>query len=222
VTLRPYPIRALLLDLDGTVADTHHLIHRCLDETLNEQVGVRFTQEWWEAGVGKPLHKLFAHALEQHDRRDVPMEGLVDSYRARLKSYEPEVAAFPGMVNTLGLLKERGVRLSIVTTKHAEAASRHLQTLGIEAMFDVVMTGDQCANYKPDPEAFVKTVELMRLTPEDCVAVGDSPGDIIGARDAGVYAVGACWGTVNRKALMDAEPDVVIERPSDLLTLCRF
>jgi pyrophosphatase PpaX len=223
-------IQALLLDLDGTVADTHELIYQCFSETFRRHVGRECSRRVWEESVGLPLEEMFAAAL-QAGGGSAPAPGLLAKcYRERLAEIDTAVTAFPGMPETLASLRLRGIRLAVVTSKHEPAASRHLRRLGLEPLFEVVITGDQCERCKPDPEPFSRALAALGLPAATAAAVGDSAADLIGARAAGVLAVAACWGHVpqagtlpsargHRAALLSARPDRMLEQPGDLLGL---
>jgi pyrophosphatase PpaX len=209
-------VRALLLDLDGTVANTHEMIFQCFSETLRKHLGRICPRPVWEKAVGLPLEEVFAAALEHFGELAPAPELLAVSYRERLPELEGAVAAFPGMPEALRALRQSGIRLAIVTTKHQPAVARHLRILGMEELFEAVISGDQCSRCKPDPEPFTRAVEALGVPASEAAGVGDSAYDILSARAAGVFAVGACWGTADRAALLSAGPDWVLERPEGL------
>lgn len=211
--------RGVLWDLDGTIADTHDLIHHCLEYTLQAHIGRGMDRETWEQWVGVPLRNLFPVAYAHHGL-DAPGEGTVASlthcYRTRLAEVDSTVEMFPGVLETLEALQNRGLRQGIVTTKHEGAALRTLKNLGIEPFFEVVVAGDHCANYKPHPEPFLKGCELITLRPSECAGVGDSTADVLGAKEAGLHAIAALWGAARMETLMDAMPDSVAFVPFDV------
>jgi pyrophosphatase PpaX len=210
-------IRALLLDLDGTIADTHELIFQCFSETFQRHVGRECSRSLWESSVGLPLEEMFAAALESVGAWDPAPGMLAACYREHLAEIDGSVRAFPGMAEMLAALQEGGLRLALVTSKHEPAASRHLRRLGLKRWFEVIVTGDQCEKCKPDAEPFSRALAALGVAAGEAAAVGDSAADVLGARAAGVLAVAACWGTMHREALLGTRPDVVLEQPRDLL-----
>jgi HAD superfamily hydrolase (TIGR01509 family) len=213
------PVKALLLDLDGTVADTHELIFRCFCDTLAKHLGCHAIRSVWERSLGLPLEEFFQATLRHLGRCDLSPELLVSSYRARLAEIDGSVVAFPGMAETLRALRRRGIRLAIVTSKHDPAASRHLRSLKLADLFDCVITGDQCARCKPDPEPFARALAALGVPASEAAGVGDTAYDLQSARAAGALAVAACWGTCDRSGLLSAGPDLVLEQTRDLLRL---
>lgn len=215
----PARIQALLLDLDGTVADTHDLIHQCLDETARAHLGVGFPRALWARHVGIPLADLFS-LVRPADAHSAPtVDVLVDSYRQRQERDEHRLRAFPGIASVLAVLRRRGVRLAIVTTKLHAVAQRHVAAIGLATGFDALVGFDDCLRAKPDAEPFRKALQALAVPPTAAAAVGDSPVDIHGARAAGATTIAALWGTADRGAVLAAHPDHVLDTPEQLLHL---
>jgi HAD superfamily hydrolase (TIGR01509 family) len=212
-------IRALLFDLDGTVADTHELIYQCLDETARDRVGVDFPRQLWEQHVGRPLAELFSLVSTSMRESAPPVESLIQSYRVRQQGYEHRLRAFPGMASVLAALRTREVRLAIVTTKMRNVAQRHLRAIGLADYFEAIVGFDDCQRAKPDGEPFLLALEALNIEPAAAAGVGDSPVDVHGAHAAGITAIAALWGTVSRAALLAAQPDHTVADPCDLLRL---
>lgn len=210
--------RAVLFDLDGTLIDSLNVIFRCLDETSREIVGQPFPRAVWEKKIGIPLSDTFALLGELGIRHN---DQLVANYRDRQVGLFRELAAFPGVPETLSTLRERGVSLAIVTTKLRGVAELHLTTTGIRDCFEVVIGFDDCERAKPDPQPFQIAMERLGVRPEECIAVGDTPHDIHGGRAAGALTCGAFWGTLAHEMLRGSKPDHHLEHPSEILSLIR-
>jgi pyrophosphatase PpaX len=213
--------RALLIDLDGTVVDTHELIFQCYDRTMRERYGCQGSRQILQQCAGQHLHDIFTTTLA-HFGVPASSEMLAEAitiYREHLRANESAVSCFPGMRECLVQLVQRGQRLAIVTTKPSEAAYRHLRSQELTHLFQVVVAGDQCTNHKPHPEPFLKALELLGVQPAEAAGVGDSVPDIRSARAAGLMTVAACWGTLNRNDLLSAQPDFLAEEPGALLHL---
>lgn len=217
----PQPLEAMLFDLDGTVADTHGLIKECYDHAIRTHLGRPAPIEVWEQRVGLPLDTVLLATCAHYDAPCTPemLEAIKASYRAHMRSNRDNIAAFPGIRATLEELRQRGLRLAIVTTKYREMALHHLETAGLAEFFEMVVAGDDCAHMKPHPEPFQKALAALKARPEYTAMVGDSQYDILGAHNAGVYGVAACWGTDSRDDLLKALPDAILERPELLLSL---
>jgi HAD superfamily hydrolase (TIGR01509 family) len=193
------------------------LIFQCFSETFQRHVGRECSRSLWESTVGLPLEEMFAASLEGVGASGPAPGVLAARYREHLAEIDGSVRAFPEMAEVIAALREGGMRLALVTSKHEPAASRHLRRLGLERGFEVIVTGDQCQRCKPDAEPLARALAALGVAAGEAAAVGDSAADVLGARAAGVLAVAACWGTMHREALLGARPDVVLERPRELL-----
>ncbi len=213
--------RFMLLDLDGTVVDTHELIFQCYDRTMREHCGCQGSRQILQQCAGLHLHDIFTATLEKFGitASNQLLTEAIAIYRDHLRANEAAVSTFPTMRKSLIELMERGWRLAIVTTKPKEAAFRHLQSQQLTHLFDVVVTGDQCVNLKPHPEPFLKALQALSTGSADAIGVGDSEHDIHSARSAGLMTVAACWGTISRDKLLAAQPNIVAEHPHELLLL---
>ena len=218
--LPPKPLKAMLFDLDGTVADTHWLILKCYDHAMRTSLGVEGKREIWNSRVGAPLDDILLATCDHYGlprSSNEELEKIKVLYRAHMRENDADLKPFPGIIQTLVGLKERGVRLAIVTTKHELMAKRHIQTVGLTDFFEVVVAGDNVANYKPHPEPFELALSKLGVSPAEAAMVGDSQFDILGARNAGIFSIAALWGTDSRDDLLAAEPDFVAGKPEELL-----
>jgi pyrophosphatase PpaX len=212
-------MRALLLDLDGTVIDTTDLIWQCYRDTFAEQHQLQVQRELFERCIGLHLADMFSIALQEHELPPGGVEALVQRYRERQVFMDDHLQTFAGIPETLRTIRERGTRLAIVTTKYGAVARRHLGILGLLDLFDVIVAGDDCEQLKPHPEPFRRALEGLGVDPREAVGVGDSQHDVASARAAGLLAGAACWGTGQLSALLASGPDVVLERPEELVSL---
>src|SRR5437870_2918841 len=200
---------ALLLDLDGTVLDSHDLLFRSYDHAVRDACGRDGLRAMWERHLGLPLRQVFAATFDFYDKPidEALLSRATTRYRAYQCANEAAVQTFSGVRETLEELRRRGVRLAVVTTKYGETARRQVENLGLASYFEALVTGDQCVNCKPDAEPFVRALNALAVAPDRAAGVGDSVHDVHGARAAGLLAVAACWGAMDRDALLAAGPD---------------
>lgn len=92
-----------------------------------------------------------------------------------------------------------------------------LKHLGMNHLFHTVVTCDDVKEKKPSPEGVHLALKRMNVRPEEALFIGDSAGDLIASRRAGVPNVLVGWTSIKREILMAHQPDFVIERPLDLL-----
>ncbi|PKK39586.1 hypothetical protein ABB02_01146 [Clostridiaceae bacterium JG1575] len=207
-------IRALLFDLDGTVADTNGLILASFRHT--------FSAHGVEGVADEAITALFGEPLDRSMTRFKPAESaaMVATYRVHNKAHHDDlIRPFPGVQEALTALKEKGYLLGIVTSKRQEMASRSLACLGLAPFFDVVVTPENTKEHKPHPAPVLYAMARLGVSPEETLMIGDSPYDLLSGRAAGCQTVAVSWSSLPRTVLEDAKPTFFLEDINDLMPL---
>ncbi len=209
--------RAVLFDLDGTLADTVELILHCYRHTMRVHLGREPPDERWLATIGRRLEDQF----EDFARSDDEAEAMLETYVRHQRTVHDEmVRAFPGADRIVDGLLAAEVPVGVVTSKRREMALRTLEACGLEGSFGVVVAGDDVERGKPDPEGVRKALAGLGVdAAASVVFVGDSPYDIRAGREAGIRTAGALWGPYRRDALENAGPDYLLKDIEELASL---
>jgi pyrophosphatase PpaX len=148
------------------------------------------------------------------------VEELVACYREHNEIAHAELAAFVWIEPLLARLRDEGRRLGIVTAKRRVTVDLAFARCAIERYFDVVVSSDDTARHKPNPDPILKALELLGAQPGEAAYVGDSPFDIRAAKAAGVHAIAIDWGGIHSRADLEAEhPDAVASDEEELHAL---
>jgi putative hydrolase of the HAD superfamily len=124
----------------------------------------------------------------------------------RTELHEARIEPFPGALETLGALRQRGVRLALVTNGAAEAQTRKVDRFGLRPLFDCIVIEGVFGAGKPDPRVFRHALTELGALPAEAWMVGDNlTYDIAPARALGLYAV---WHDVRGAGLPDSAPAV--------------
>jgi pyrophosphatase PpaX len=210
--------RTVLFDLDGTLIDSIDLIRRSYDHTLRVHLGRAMEQSEWLSGLGRPLRWQFAQLAA--DEREV--DAMIATYRAwNLAHHDELVVPFPGVLEAVRALHERGAALAIVTSKAHASARRGLAHCGFGDLFDVVIGVDDVTEHKPHPAPVLAALSQLGRDARSAVMVGDSPHDLASGRAAGTRTAAVAWGPFEAAELRATEPDHWIGTPGDLLQLAR-
>jgi len=203
---------AVVFDLDGTVADSQEGILLSLHQTLDE----------YGRGDDRDLRSLIGPPLDESFRAlgfgEDELSGVVDRYR---EIYDREGVAlarpYPGVIEVLRTLRQRGVRLALATAKRVDFAERMLENFGVRELFDDVAG----ASLDDTLTAKVDIVAEVRAVFEDAAGgawmVGDRRHDVEAARALGLVPVGVLWGYGSRAELETAGARWLIARPEELL-----
>jgi HAD superfamily hydrolase (TIGR01509 family) len=128
------------------------------------------------------------------------------------------IEPYPGIVELLVSLRDAGVATAVATNSDARSAAVVLGAHGLDVLFDTVVTVDLVSGPKPNPEMIQLAIERLGVPADQVAFVGDSPGDMIAARAAGVLAVAAGWG--HQTPGIPAEHiDVYAQAPEDVARL---
>jgi pyrophosphatase PpaX len=183
-------LAGVIFDLDGTLGDTLPVCFAAFRRALRKFSDRRYTDGEIAALFGPSEEGMLQRLVPDH------WQACLETY---LAEYERESARnarlFPGMETALGLLKERGVELAIVTGKGAHSAAISLRHLNLAGHFDVVETGSAEGGVKP--HSIQKVLTKWGAVPSQVAYVGDAPSDMEAAREAGVIPLGAAWAATS-------------------------
>lgn len=197
----------VLFDLDGTLIDSASCIVASLE--------LAFVDHGLEAPrrdrivhlMGVPLEK--SMAMLDPRASDVRVrDAMIATYREHYARLTPTmVTAFPGIVELVRDLRERGVRTAIVTSKKTAPAEMNLRHVGLAPHIDVVIGSDQVSAYKPHPEtAHHALAALGASSPARALVVGDASFDIDMGRSAGCDTCAVAWGAHDAESLRALRP----------------
>ena len=200
------PLRGVIFDLDGTVADTLPVCFAAFREVFQDALGRDYSDQEVRAMFG-PAEEGILQRLIPHDweRR---LEQYLAAYQ-RLHSLCPE--PFPGMRAAIDTLRQRDVRLGIVTGKGPRSAAISLQELGLDGIFEPVQAGSPNGGVKPD--AMRRVLDSWRLPPNEVASLGDARPDIESSRQLGMTSLAVAWATTaNFEMLSALAPDAIFQQ----------
>ena len=212
----PSSLSTFLFDLDGTLIDSIDLIFSSYRHTLQTHRGEIPPDSTWLSGLGRPLRHQFRSFTDDADE----IEAMVDTYREHNHAnHDAMVQRFPGTLEAIETLKQRGCKLGVVTSKMRNGTGRGLRHCGFEGLFDAVVAADDVEEPKPHPEPVLRALELLAASPDDAVFIGDSPHDLAAGRAAGVRTGAVLWGPFDRATLARHAPDYWLEDVADIVQL---
>lgn len=207
-------VRAVLLDVDGTLIDSNDAHARAWVD-VGDEFGyeIEFGRVRWLIGMGgdRVLPELTGLEEESDDgRRMLDRRGEI--FRER---YLPRLIAFPGTHELLARLRDDGMRLVIATSASEEDLEALLDQAGLKDLIDESTNSDEAEASKPAPDIVQAALKKAGVPASQAVMIGDTPYDVKAAQRAAVRIVGLRSGGWNDRELKGAEE--VHDGPADLL-----
>ncbi len=211
--------KAVIFDLDGTLSDSIHSIKYCTDRALEPFGFGPFSVEDYKYFVGDGAANLIRRALAAAgDSEGVHFEDAFARYKELFAvDCMYEVKPYEGIVELLKALKERGIRLAVLSNKpHAETI-RVIEYLFGKDVFDVLHGQIEGVPIKPDPAGAFSIMEQLNVEAEEVLYLGDTATDMKTGKGAGAFTIGALWGFRKREELEESHADAIIGHPLELL-----
>lgn len=193
--------KAILFDVDGTLAETERDGHRIAFNRAFADAGL----DWdWDVALygellavtgGKERIRFFIDEYQpQYPAQSDEVAWIAGLHKAKTKHYlelldQGAIPLRPGVRRLIDEARAQGLRLAIATTTTPENVTGLLEaTLGKESLdwFEVIAAGDIVPKKKPAGDIYVYALEAMNLRPEECLAIEDSANGVLSALDAGL------------------------------------
>lgn len=214
----PAPIRAVLFDFDGTLADTTALILESLHHTTRTHLGRAWDDAFWLAEFGNSLAGQMARVAPDQ------AEAMVETYRAyMLDRHDALVRLYPGVAEMLAALRALDVRIGLVSSKSRRGVERGLALFALAGHFGCAVCLEDVTRPKPHPEPILAALDRLGQPPTAALYVGDSRADLEAGRKAGVRTALAGWGPhpAHGRAGHDYLADYDLAEPADVAAVVK-
>lgn len=215
-----FPFEAVIFDMDGVIVDTEAFYQR-EERAFAASLGLAVSDAEMLDMVGKS-HQHFQRTivswLERAGKGRFTPEDAEARYRAwsadRPRDYRAMM--FPGVHEALDGLHDRGVRVALASSSPRGSIMAVLDELGITGRFEVVVSGAELEESKPDPAIYLLTLREFGLPASACCCIEDSVPGITAGKRAGLTVFAR---REDRFGFSQAEADAIIDRVDDILAV---
>ena len=211
-------VKLIILDFDGTLADTRELIVKTMQQTL-EALGLESrTDEQCASMIGLPLKQAFTDLLPISDE----MGGqCVETYRRIFNENNAvyKIPTFPNVLETLHQLHKQGYTLTIASSRSNRSLREFVNDMHLNDVIPYVLGAEDVTRAKPHPDPVLQTLENFHCTPDEAMVIGDTWYDIEMGKRAGVKTCGVTYGNGTREELIKAGADYLLDDFGALLFL---
>ncbi len=177
--------KAVIFDRDGVIIDSDTLVGQSIIYGLRE-IGIDVPEDDIPPMAGKSVDTLRDSLLSKWNFN-------FDEFRAiQRKYFYDNLDNAPYYTDMVGFIKDLHAQnkiLALTTSAGREGTTLILKKIGINDMFNVIIAKEDCAKLKPDPEPYLKTAEMLGVSPEDCIVIEDSAIGVEAAKKANMKCI---------------------------------
>ncbi len=202
-------IKGLVFDFDGLILDTETPEFLVLQEIF-KAYGTTLPVSEWNAALGASLEAFDPMAyLESKIRQPLDRLEMRKMWRGRSNVLIAQQEPLPGVASLIQRAHELGLKMAVASSSPRSWVVGHLARLGLVEQFEIILTLEDVAHVKPEPDLYLKSLQALGLKNFEALAFEDSPNGITAARAAGLFCI-AVPNPVTRQLPVD-HADLVIE-----------
>lgn len=214
-------LEGLIFDLDGTLIDSVGVYYVMMESVFERLHWPRVSREAMRKAIKDDGFEwgLVLPAGSGRSEEELIAEARVVIRDMYPRVFEDEVEMVPGAEHLLKKLHERNVKLGLVTStlgRFIEFKLIPLKKRGLSELFQSVITLDDVKNRKPSGDPLLECARRLGENPEKCAYVGDTTGDIVAGKAAGMRTIGVLTGLDDYQALKGEDPDMILDSVSQL------
>ena len=204
-------MKAVIFDMDGVIADTnphHHIAWKKYYERHGKTLS---DEEFVQHISGKHNNHILAHLFEGRELSKAEGAQLAYEKEALFRElYHDFVQPVPGLITFLESLKAAGIKMAVATSAPVENLDFVIDALQFRPYFDALLNESLVTRPKPDPEIYLKAMQLLGVEPAESVVFEDSITGINAGKAAGARVVGVAT-TEPMEVLRPLVSDVIVD-----------
>lgn len=205
-----------VFDLDGTLLDTLEDLYLATNTALERHSLPPRTRDEVRMFVGNGVEMLILRAVPDDTDEDTVLWVLADFKRIYSSICEEHTRPYDGIIEMLTALRERGIRVAVVSNKF-DAATKKLCKKYFGELVEVAIGERAGVRKKPAPDTVHEALKELGVTLEGAVYIGDSDVDIQTARNCGMPCISVTWGLRDKDFLIENGAKALVDSPEKLL-----
>lgn len=203
-------IKTVILDFDGTIADTKSIILKTLHQTIDEYGMEQPSDDDCAATIGLPLDEAFVRLLGI-DRNEGLRCAAIYRRLFEVNNTADAVRMFPNVADTIRRMHAEGLTLTIASSRGHHSLADFVSRFRLEECFSAIIGADDVKKAKPDPEPVNIILQRLGSDAASAIVVGDTAFDITMGRRAGTHTCGVTYGNGTRDELEQSGAGSVID-----------
>ena len=205
-----------VFDLDGTLLDTLEDLYRAVNRALSDHLLPLRSREEVRLFVGNGVERLIRRAVPAGCDEETTLSVLADFKAVYAAICEDNTRPYDGILDLLATLRERGVRVAVVSNKF-DAATKQLCRKYFGDLVEVAIGERADVRKKPAPDTVYEALRELGVTDKNAVYIGDSDVDIQTAENCGMDCISVTWGLRDEDFLVKSGASSLVRTPSELL-----
>ncbi len=205
-------LRAILFDLDGTLANTDPWHYKTWKDILNDY-GVAIDHNSYKLSISGRTNPVIIQDLLPH-LSTTAAEELAIYKEARFREIASSLQPLTGLLEFIEWIEKQKLQKAVVTNAPPENAKFMLDVLQLADIFELVILAGEMTVAKPDPAPYKLCLEKLRVSAQEAIAFEDSPSGIKSAEGAEIYTIGVA-STHQPESLLEVGASIVINDFSD-------
>ncbi len=202
--------KAFIFDMDGVLVDSEALYVK-IEQDICRNHGIDIPASEWDHFKGKTNQAIFSYILSNFAATSsLNVDDLIEEKRQLVKSSLQQTPLFAGAIDFLQFIRARFPLVALTTSSSKGIQELIFSIHNLESYFDIVVTGDQVSQGKPNPEPYIVTMQKLGVTPVEAMVLEDSDNGILSAKAAGCLAIGIT-NSFSAAVLQQAGADFIVD-----------
>ncbi len=202
-------VKAIIFDMDGTLLDSKLAFVKQLEDFFEINRIKGFGKDYALKLVGKSYHDIFQEIFD-----DIKLEQekqMIDwmNYSYRFFYINKYADLFPGALDCLNRLMERGLKIAVATNAPRMILDYFMKKYGLKDMGILAISGDDVERKKPYPDMLIKLMKQLECNEDEIIYVGDMDIDVRAARSASIPSIAVLTGLSDISSIERERPDVI-------------